>query len=237
MASGYAVATWFWEGVVALRKAAIVFIIIFIDDTILRTYLSMWVLTLALGVHIVFQPFDPARPSLYYLEGLGITTLVLTLNLSLLFQFDFFGDGTAQFNALVVFLFAINVLVCVIFIILIAIQIALRIRAAFRKQQDTEGEQAAIPEEQAPEVRKASILPPEEGDDGFGDLRKIPSLGQDRFAVQRDGIMGALRRMASKGPHKMYAQRPSLPATNPATLQFNAGETPFERVKRLESRA
>jgi hypothetical protein len=229
--AGYDVSTWFWEAAVMLRKAAIVFIIIFVKDNVLRTYLGMWTMTLALGAHGWFQPYDPRRPSLYYLEGLGITTIVVTLNLALLFQFDYFKEGNDAFVALEIFLVVINAITLVVFGIMIIYNIGVRVRNFIVRRRAHQEVAARLAEKKAEagEAYTESETPPSTHDD-FN--------GVDRRVVQREGILGAIRR-ASKS-HLGLQQDSLNDAANAKkfdvrTIPKNDDETPFERLQRLEA--
>lgn len=209
---GFDISTWWWESIVTLRKAAIVFIIIFINDTILRTYLAMWVMTLALGAHGWFQPYDPRHPVLYYLEGLAITTIVVTLNLSLLFQFDLFATGTDANLALVIFLLIINGLLLIAFLFFIGRYLVLRIQRWLAKDEESTSDTQSTRDE---------------------------FIGVDRHIIQQEGISGALRRASHKAlgldstdstmPQKVGKQ------IDIRNIPKSDHETPLERVKRIEA--
>jgi hypothetical protein len=222
--AGYDVTTWWFESVVMARKAVIVFIIIFVSDQILRTYLAMWTMTLALGAHGWFQPYDPRRPALYYLESIGIIDLIITLNLSLLFQFDFFAPNTTLYWVLVIFLFALNVFVIGLYVVFILIQLGRRIK------QFVQGTKEVLDETQVSDSRRKSLG---RGSFGFAEQEFTSFREMDRAEVQRQGILGALRRASQLNP--VPKEDKQSKQINPAASPAIAGETPFERVQRLES--
>lgn len=83
--AGYDTRFWWWEGVILLRKLAIICISVFVTDESLRQYIAMWFLSFALMGHIQAHPFT--NPMLHNMETLSLSTIVITLNLSLLFEF------------------------------------------------------------------------------------------------------------------------------------------------------
>lgn len=210
------------------RKAAIVFIIIFVRDGTLRTYLAMWTMTLAIGAHGWWQPYDPRRPSLYYLEGLGITTIVVTLNLALLFQFSYFEEGSGPYTTLVIFLVVINAITLVVFGCMIIYNTFIRVKNFFaRRKAEKEAAERA-------EARARGEIVDSDDDDGKGDyddnFRDV-----DRHNVQREGILGAIRR-ASRAHMGLQQEGPKTgKRLDVREVPKNENETPFERLQRLEA--
>eukprot|EP00658_Telonema_sp_P-2_P000145 TRINITY_DN10045_c0_g1_i9.p1 TRINITY_DN10045_c0_g1~~TRINITY_DN10045_c0_g1_i9.p1 ORF type:complete len:593 (-),score=143.76 TRINITY_DN10045_c0_g1_i9:61-1839(-) len=105
---GFNIKQWWWEVVIMARKAAIIMVITFVDSLYVRTYLAMWIMSIALGLHVFAKPFE--RKNMYYLEGLGIASIVIILNLSLLYQFETFDTDTIANDALTYVLFGICLL-------------------------------------------------------------------------------------------------------------------------------
>lgn len=216
--TGYAREMWWWETTVLARKLLVVFIVMMVSDPILRTYLMMWVMAIALGIHGWFQPFDPLRPVLYYLEGLGITTIVISLNLSLLFQFTTFADGTVGNDALVIILLALNIIVTIVFLAYLVLHVYLRLRRAITGQ-----EEELMTDEAYAELRLRQAA----GEDG--------KEGTDRKAVQNDGVLGLLRKASTvRGAMGNEPAPDNKVVIDPSTVPVSQGETPFERLKRLE---
>ena len=81
---GYHEKFWYWEIVIMIRKLLVVCIIVYVEDTLLQTYLFMWVIGLALVIHLLARPF--VQPVLYNTEGVSLATIYVTANLSLLFN-------------------------------------------------------------------------------------------------------------------------------------------------------
>jgi len=225
---GYARELWWWETTVLARKLLTIFVVMMVDDSILRTYLMMWIMAIALGMHGWFQPFDPTRPSLYYLEGLGITTVVITLNLSLLFQFSTFATGTAGNDALVAVLLTINIITTVVFLLFLLRHVYFRVRRIIFGVEE-EVDEAILSNLRR---RRSTIA----GADGGLDGSKS-ATGLDRRAVQNDGMLGLLKKAASvRNPNDPIAEQTadSKVVIDPSSVPVAAGETPFERLKRLE---
>jgi hypothetical protein len=224
--SAYDREVWWWELSVLGRKMLVVFVVYLISDDILRTYLMMWVMAVALGLHGWFQPFDALFPQYYYLEGLGITTIVVTLNLSLLFQFSSFQSGTAGNTFLVVILLAMNILVTGVFLFVCGWYAWKRFRR-WRNggQPDPEEDEQFNDQSQRVKRRQSAIF-------GEAALEDEDAKQHDRKAVQRDGILGLLRHASNiNGPE----DRSTKVVVDPNSVPVAQGETPFERLKRLET--
>eukprot|EP01064_Diplonema_japonicum_P027248 TRINITY_DN3914_c0_g2_i1.p1 TRINITY_DN3914_c0_g2~~TRINITY_DN3914_c0_g2_i1.p1 ORF type:complete len:1327 (+),score=241.07 TRINITY_DN3914_c0_g2_i1:1343-5323(+) len=108
---GYREDRWYWEAVVMIRKLAVVFIVVFIQDVRLQTYVGMWVMSLALIVHLWCRPYDSSL--LINLEAFSLSVIIATLNFSLLYHWDLepiYNIGLtialATATAAVMFLFA-----------------------------------------------------------------------------------------------------------------------------------
>ena len=83
---GYREEMWYWEAVVMMRKLAVVFTVVFIQDVKIQTYVGMWAMTLALIVHLWSRPYDSNL--LINLEAFSLAVIIATLNFSLLYHWD-----------------------------------------------------------------------------------------------------------------------------------------------------
>ena len=83
---GYREDKWYWEAIVMMRKLAVVFIVVFIEDSKLQTYVGMWVMSFALVVHLWARPYD--SNVLINLEAFSLSIIIATLNFSLLYHWD-----------------------------------------------------------------------------------------------------------------------------------------------------
>ena len=223
---GYDREMWWWEITVAARKFIVIVIIMVISDSVLRTYLMMWTLAVSLGLHGWLQPFDTMRPSLYYLDGFGITTIVLTLNLSLLFQFPSFAEGTTGNTALVIILLAMNIFATCTYLAFLGRHTIMRIRYAVFQQEEDVDTSAALAPVRSFRQRASTI---------FGtDAEEAAAAAQkrDRKSIQQEGVLGLLRRASVAGKNK---EEPAKVIIDPTSVPVSHGETPFERLKRLEA--
>jgi len=216
--AGYSVRFWFWENVVLARKAAIVFIIIFISDNLLRTYLCMWVLTAGIGLHNFFQPFDTDRPSYYNLEGLGMVTVAVTLNLSLLFQFEWFAQGEIAYTVLLIFLVAVNAIALLVFALFIGRALfhkILLVRENCRPHTDEELEAAA---------------PDSTTDRGVEFSAEEPTVFEDSAASPGtvEGGRSPTHGRGSRSPHSPKTKISS--GDEPTEAVFEEDENPFLNI-------
>ena len=117
--AGYARPMWWWEVVVLARKVLIVSCVALIGDKSVQVYCAMWAMTIALTVHIFFQPFCAKDvPKLYALEGVSLTLISITLNMVLLFQFPAFqetNENPLGFWALSLSLLTLHLLMMLLF--------------------------------------------------------------------------------------------------------------------------
>eukprot|EP01065_Artemidia_motanka_P005365 TRINITY_DN1259_c15_g1_i1.p1 TRINITY_DN1259_c15_g1~~TRINITY_DN1259_c15_g1_i1.p1 ORF type:complete len:6161 (+),score=1442.86 TRINITY_DN1259_c15_g1_i1:2253-18485(+) len=108
---GYKETAWWWEAVVMLRKLIIVFVVVFIQDSRLQTFIGMWSMTIFLCVHLRKVPFD--WKLLNHLEAFSMAAIIVTLNLSLLYHWEL----SIMYNlGLTLAIALINLAVVVVFI-------------------------------------------------------------------------------------------------------------------------
>lgn len=226
MVCGYDRAMWWWEITVAGRKFLVIIIIMVISDSVLRTYLMMWTMAVSLGLHGWLQPYDAMRPSLYYLDGFGITTIVLTLNLSLLFQFPSFADGTTGNTALVITLLAMNIFSSCTYMAFVGRHVILRVRYSFFGQEEDIDTSTALEPVRSFRQRASTIFGTE------AEEAATAAQKRDRKSIQQEGVLGLLRRASVSGKNK---EQPSRVIIDPTSVPVSSDETPFERLKRLEA--
>jgi N-acetylneuraminic acid mutarotase len=109
--NGYRPETFFWECIIALRKASVTFVSVFFSQqgVFTQTYVGIIALFVFLSAHVLCRPF--ATDTLNKLETTALGTAFVTLYLGMIF-FVGIGDGgnaDAVFIALSVFLLFLNV--------------------------------------------------------------------------------------------------------------------------------
>ena len=245
LTAGYSRQRWYWEIIVAIRKAVIVFIIAFVDEPTLRVYLCMWAVSTALALHGFLRPYDAEKPALHYLEGLGLTSIVLTLNLSLLFSFPLFAEGEWPFYLLVVGLFTINVLVVALFLFFLVRTFVQRFKRWREGKSNT-----AVAAPPAPADSSAAV-PPEEKYRGIAEYRGTSAESVERPRTGGDllpesaaspqsrpeaGLIALLQSEAKQAAG--VPKDPSSPADQRVDLRDvpqSEVETPYERLRRVEA--
>eukprot|EP01062_Namystynia_karyoxenos_P056248 TRINITY_DN47218_c0_g1_i1.p1 TRINITY_DN47218_c0_g1~~TRINITY_DN47218_c0_g1_i1.p1 ORF type:complete len:2822 (+),score=450.08 TRINITY_DN47218_c0_g1_i1:71-8536(+) len=94
---GFKKESWFWQAVIMIRKLAMGLIAVFVvvdDDSdptndALQSYCAMWVMSLALVIHLWQKPYDPYGDAPYNdLETMSLGVLVFMLNAGLLYYWE-----------------------------------------------------------------------------------------------------------------------------------------------------
>ena len=207
---GFNVRLWWWETVVMARKAAIVFVITFVGSVYVRTYLAMWAMSFALGLHVFAKPFE--RTITYYLEGLGIASIVIILNLSLLFQFDAFAEGTLANSTLVYVLYGITVFVWVM------LGVALLYYAAKRIYHWATGTEESVAEFHVADA----------------DDENTEVHAAEATSLNKIGLMSQMQRASRPPEESQVGQAIERIVVDPKDLAVRKAETPFERLKRMQ---
>lgn len=193
------------------RKAAIIMVITFVDSLYVRTYLAMWTMSIALGLHVFAKPFE--RKNMYYLEGLGIASIVIILNLSLLYQFETFEADTIANDALTYVLFGITVLVWAALAVALLFYLAKRLYHHFTNTQES-----------ANEFHTGT------DDESNGGNPTEATLRSGPIPVPNNGFFGMMKK-ASRAP--LDNELPDRIVVDPKDLAAKAAETPYERLQRM----
>jgi hypothetical protein len=116
--SGYSKRRFFWEFVVMVRKAVVVFIVVFFEgDADYAIMFGMWLMFAFLLLNIFVQPF---QLRIYWrLENLSLTSIAITLNLAMLYQ-PRFGISSTLDDVITTLIFTVSLSVLVVFAYFIA---------------------------------------------------------------------------------------------------------------------
>ena len=119
--SGYRGTMWWWEICVMMRKAAIISIVVFVNDSKLQAYLALWLLLTTLTLHLIVRPYECALLDL--LETFSLSVIIFTLNSSLMYEYlpETSPDPRIAWcsRILTVTLFIVNVFTVLLFVVLI----------------------------------------------------------------------------------------------------------------------
>lgn len=102
--AGYNQKTWWWEGMILVRKLGTIGFAVFIAEDTIRLYCVMWFIGFQLLAHLQAKPYTEAK--LHNCETMALTTIVLTLNLAMLFEFVI--DKPWAYTGLAILIVAMN---------------------------------------------------------------------------------------------------------------------------------
>jgi hypothetical protein len=103
---------WYWEGLVTLRKAVLVIVLLFVQNTQLRVYIDMWFLVICIIFSEVMKPFLDTQVA--FLERISLTAIFVTFNLGLLY--DVLDSDSDAYWAVSAFIFIVNLIVILCFV-------------------------------------------------------------------------------------------------------------------------
>eukprot|EP01012_Entosiphon_sulcatum_P030297 TRINITY_DN3729_c0_g1_i6.p1 TRINITY_DN3729_c0_g1~~TRINITY_DN3729_c0_g1_i6.p1 ORF type:complete len:6116 (-),score=439.75 TRINITY_DN3729_c0_g1_i6:64-18258(-) len=136
MVAGFTNARWFWESTIMLRKMLIVFIVCFIQDAQLQTYIGMWTMTVALVLHVFARPYQEAIYN--HLEAFSLAVITCTLNLGLLYFWPIFWDyGQAPSYLLTITIFMMHIAAVGLFAILLLQEIRKKIKEVMASRKSS----------------------------------------------------------------------------------------------------
>eukprot|EP00760_Papus_ankaliazontas_P020973 PhM_4_TR18618/c0_g1_i3/m.83867 len=132
MTAGFRQRCWYWECIILLRKAILIFIVIFIQNERLQTYLGMWLMSFMIMLNVVVRPYR--NDLLKKVETLSLAVITITLNMGLLFSY--LSQSDVLYWVLALFLVALNSMILIMFLVFIsqAVMIQLRYFADSNKQ-------------------------------------------------------------------------------------------------------